>query len=335
MLTKLWLQNYRAHRETRLALDRLTVLVGPNGSGKSSVFRALRLLEAFSRGPVSGWEPDVGPWSESRPQLELGVDGRSAATDWSVELALGGPSSGLQWEVEGTRQAKGTHGDVPTEILDALRTRLVGPLTAEEIAAPRGMPSERFEQGTSGAMTVAVLVLLKLSDDERFERIEADLRALIPGFKRLRIQPVGSRGEQQLLYEFANGTRILAPNASTGTLFATAILTAIHGPGQPRILLLDDLETGLHPSAQMALMEVLRKALEENPDIQFLLSTQSPYVVDAVEPSQVRVFALDAKGAVVVRSLAEHPEARHLAGRLTTGQLWSLDDESKWVLEAT
>lgn len=44
MLTKLDLQNYRAHTATEIPLSPLTVLIGPNAVGKSSALEALHLL---------------------------------------------------------------------------------------------------------------------------------------------------------------------------------------------------------------------------------------------------------------------------------------------------
>lgn len=43
MITRLRLENFKAHRDTDIALRQLTVLVGENSSGKTSVLEALRL----------------------------------------------------------------------------------------------------------------------------------------------------------------------------------------------------------------------------------------------------------------------------------------------------
>src|SRR5262245_19257588 len=49
MLTELSLRHFRGHHDTRIPLQRLTVLVGPNASGKTSTLEALRILSlAFS-----------------------------------------------------------------------------------------------------------------------------------------------------------------------------------------------------------------------------------------------------------------------------------------------
>lgn len=43
MITQFRLENFKAHRDTDLALHQLTLLVGDNAGGKTSVLEALRL----------------------------------------------------------------------------------------------------------------------------------------------------------------------------------------------------------------------------------------------------------------------------------------------------
>ena len=54
MLLTLAVSGYRSLRHVAVPLARLNVITGPNGSGKSSLYRAIRLLAAVSRGDVIG-----------------------------------------------------------------------------------------------------------------------------------------------------------------------------------------------------------------------------------------------------------------------------------------
>jgi predicted ATP-dependent endonuclease of OLD family len=47
MITRFRLENFKAHRDTDLALRQFTVLVGENSSGKTSVLEALRFPDAL------------------------------------------------------------------------------------------------------------------------------------------------------------------------------------------------------------------------------------------------------------------------------------------------
>ena len=99
-----------------------------------------------------------------------------------------------------------------------------------------------------------------------------------------------------------------------------------------RDLLLDDIDQSLHPQAQMELMGELKRLLESFPEVQLVATTHSPYILDALDPSDVRVFAPRKDGSVACRSLSEHPQAEKMRGVLTAGQLWSLDPEWRWVV---
>jgi predicted ATPase len=122
-----------------------------------------------------------------------------------------------------------------------------------------------------------------------------------------------------------------AEAASSGTLVTLAIATALHSTTGPTLLLLDELDHSLHPKAQMALVGQLRALVAAREDLQLVVTTHSPYVLDAFDVDDVRVLAQRSDGSVAVKELREHPDALRLQGRLSPGQLWSLDDEATWV----
>ena len=74
----------------------------------------------------------------------------------------------------------------------------------------------------------------------------------------------------------------------------------------------------LHHAVHLVVVLSLRKA--------------GQFILEGLEPSQVRVFFPDEKGGIVVRPLSEHPDARRAIGALSAGQIWTLSPE-KWVLE--
>lgn len=51
------------------------------------------------------------------------------------------------------------------------------------------------------------------------------------------------------------------------------LLTVLLGPSKPSILLLDDIEHGLHPLAQKSLLDVLSRVMKRFPELQVLAST--------------------------------------------------------------
>jgi predicted ATPase len=110
------------------------------------------------------------------------------------------------------------------------------------------------------------------------------------------------------------------------------LLTVLLGPSHPQILLLDDIEHGLHPLAQKALLEVLAKVMDRFPDLQVLASAHSPYLLDGLKPEQVRLMTVGPDGYSVCGKLIDHPQFEKWKNEMAPGELWSLFGE-KWIAE--
>jgi len=139
----------------------------------------------------------------------------------------------------------------------------------------------------------------------------------------------------RVIFDFEGAPRVPASHASEGTLLALALVTILLGPAAPRIVLLDDIEQGLHPAAQMQLVQSITKllALDSMRGTQIIATTHSPYILEHLDFDQVRVFAIGPDGASAVKSLASHPDAERVRGAMSAGELWTSDQEAKWVVE--
>ncbi|HEX8440083.1 AAA family ATPase [Archangium sp.] len=367
MITSIQLRSFKGHRDTTVPLGRLTVLVGPNGTGKTSVLQALSLLaKLVDDKPAKVLRDDMSPQdllrrSEQGP-ITLAVEGTDNALPWKLAIQLSQPLPGhhqgmrVDWSYGAQNGYEDTisvplASEVPE--LEAEKVRLaslVSPAVlyhfdARRIAAAAYSSEENPALEADGGNTAVVLAALKLEREEVFEQIESELRRVVPSVQRIRVRrikmPQGlmlnteERIGNKVFIDFQGATDIPAHGASEGTLISLALLTALCSPNRPRILLLDDIDQSLHPQAQMELMGELKRLLEGFPDVQLVATTHSPYILDALEPSDVRVFAPRKDGSVACRSLSEHPQAEKMRGVLTAGQLWSLDPEWRWVAGET
>lgn len=183
--------------------------------------------------------------------------------------------------------------------------------------------------------------------DGRLEQIEKGMAKLVPGFKRVHMLPAEvswheqiERGEDTILrerkgggyrleVEFERDGRVAAEHVSEGTLLALGLLTFLHAK-PTRLIMMDDVDRGLHPVAQQKLVRLFREILKQHSDVQLIMTTHSPDLVDACEPEEVRVFGRDAEGNVGVRALTEHPEASKWLKMMRVGEFWSTVGED-WV----
>lgn len=355
MLTSIRLQDFKGHRDSTVPLGRFTVLVGPNGSGKTSVLQALRIQSGLV--DHSEQQVLVGDWSfgdllrrGAQGSIVLTTEGTLDATHYCSRIELA--SSSIKFELHHDSVRRGyLHGrglslsGAVDNISQFIKPAALYKLDAVKIAA--ASYSDKPGQGVAedGTNAAVALTAIKLGYDEDFLRIEEMLRKIIPNVERVRIhqaivrrpnpalrthdeEVVGSK----IAFDFRGAPGVPAHAASEGTLITLALLTILYGPTRPGMLLLDDLADALHPQAQMDLVRLIRRLLDEIPDLQIVATTHSPYILDELDPAEVIAFALRDDGTVALKPLSEHPQAAAMKGSLSAGQIWSLDPERAWVL---
>lgn len=304
MIRKILIEGVRTHERTEIRLERLTCLVGPNGSGKSTVLQAIRLLGDDL--PLPSWR-------------------RAQVATWRIEAE---DFAGLQASVGHglTRQASASGVLV-------LKSHVFRP--DSEVLRSSSVYKGGYPQlDASGRELTSVLATWKLSDEKRFHAVLQQVKQIVPALQDLRPNPtkVDDKPGFELLFDFSSATGVPASAVSEGTLLVLALITGLHQIGNSApVVLLDDIDRGLHPDAQVELIKLLRQ-LAELQGIQIVMTTHSPYIIDALAPEEVCVLALDATGTTRARQLSEIPGAEKYRGMLSTGELWSSHGES-WVLE--
>jgi predicted ATPase len=205
-----------------------------------------------------------------------------------------------------------------------------------------------------GANLASVIAYLITTEPEGFAAVLALIREVLPAVERLRVRPAKvelieptkitvNRKEipytetrevigHELLFDLKGAPGVPARAVSEGTLLVTALLTATVWNQGADLLLIDDLEKGLHPKAQRELVMALKALLDTDPKLQIAFSTHSPYVVDELSADQVCILVPDEERGVVARRLSEHPNAADALQVLTTGEFLSAEGED-WVRE--
>lgn len=197
----------------------------------------------------------------------------------------------------------------------------------------------------SGDNLASTLAWMKGAAEENLEQLQDALAKVVPGARRIRTyrerisrqrmdrltlegQPVWRPVNETLVgdrfeVEFDTGVSIPADLLSEGTVLTLGLLTKLYEKHRPRLLLVDDIDRGLHIEAQSKLVDVLRQLLVVEKDLQIVCTTHSPHLLDRFKPEEVRVFGLDADRFSQVRRLTEHPEYEQWKYGNQTGELWS------------
>ena len=136
---------------------------------------------------------------------------------------------------------------------------------------------------------------------------------------------------KEVVLDMNTGERIPGHAISEGTMLILGLLTVLMNPNRPNLLLLDDIEQGLHPYAQRKLMTALKEIIADNQNLQIIFSTHSSYIVDELRPSQVHVLNNSKTGCTVAKRLDEHPDMEWAIESLMTGEFWDSVGED-WVV---
>jgi predicted ATPase len=239
-----------------------------------------------------------------------------SAVDGSVEWTDHTGLVGSQWfDGSGGRRPSGANWYLRSQYL------------ALSSPALRSDTSLGAAMGETGSGLGSVLARVRLEQIDGPQILTDLLGQIIPG-----VVNVGIEGSRLLPFvEFEHIGKVPADRLSEGTLFALAIVAVLTQPEPPEILLIDDLDKGLHPAAFSELVRVLRAAQVANPKLQIVATTHSPYLLGCFEAKEVRVFARKEDGSAACSKLTDHPDFEHWKDSLDPGEFWASVGE-EWVL---
>ena len=113
---------------------------------------------------------------------------------------------------------------------------------------------------------------------------------------------------------------VLARFASVGTLKMLAYLTLIYDPAPPAFIGIEEPENFLHPRLLPGLAEECRAASERT---QLLVTTHSPFFLNALRPEEVRILWRDENGCTQTLRVADISGVREFMDEgANLGSLW-------------
>jgi len=183
---------------------------------------------------------------------------------------------------------------------------------------PEAGPQERLSK--TGDNLPNVIQYLKEQHNDRLNHIFEVLRRRIPRLERVLADPMPD-GRLLLQIKDAPFDRpILSRFASDGTLKMLAYLTVLHAPEPPRFIGIEEPENFLHPRLLPELAEECRAATELT---QLLVTTHSPFFLNAVKPEETRVLYRDEQGYTqVLRASDIQGIKEFVAAGASMGHLW-------------
>ncbi len=331
MINRIWLQEYGPFRQAEFSLAPITVLVGPNASGKSTAMEALLRVQEFCRSGTGGakhfFEAFRRKTATEKPYIAYDLD--------STIFYFPASESGKEVPIADSRGVAGFGGLPPIKLLklEPESLRRASYLDANE---------RTIQQNGYGVSTV--LADMKLQDDERFEWIESQVRTINPSFERVRFKraqvsrEAGPVAGQEMIFDMKDAPGLSPAVVSDGTIIVLGIVTSIaamHAMTREReddpcvLILIDDLERGLHPQALDEFIGCLRRMTQEM-KIQIIATSHSPYLLDSLKPEEVRLTGFLKDGSATICELSDHPDFDRWKGVMRPGEIWSTAGED-WI----
>jgi len=180
---------------------------------------------------------------------------------------------------------------------------------------------DRWLMPDAGNLAAILHRLRNTENSPAFGRILSLIRRIAPFFEDFELEPTGP-GDKEIILNWRqkDSDQIFGPHQlSDGTLRAMALVTLLEQPVNdlPNVIIVDEPELGLHPSAQIVIAELLKKTSHHS---QIVVATQSAGLLDTFEADDIVVVERGTK-----ESQFSRPDSARLQEWLdeySIGQLW-------------
>ena len=190
------------------------------------------------------------------------------------------------------------------------------------VADTRGQPEAGPEEHLtrSGDNLSNVIQYLEERHPKTLERIFTNLRRRVPQVEKVLANPMPDGRLLLSIKDAPFDNPILARFASDGTLKMLAYLVLLHDPTPAPFIGIEEPENFLHPRLLEELAEEARQATESS---QLLVTTHSPFFIDALRPEEVRILYRDQFGYTqAVRASDIHGISEFVEEGARLGSLW-------------
>ena len=192
---------------------------------------------------------------------------------------------------------------------------LLPPLMRESLPVRRQLHLQPL-----GENLAVVLHVLQTEERQRFKEVEDILRTAIPELQELTTGLTAHDPGQTYIRIREKGLKATIPawGMSDGTLRLLGHLATLYSPSPPSLVCFEEPENYVHPQLLELIVELLKNAASE---IQVLVTTHSPYLVDLLQPEDLFIVEKQ-EGKTQVKKVADRKGVKEALKTLGLGELW-------------
>jgi predicted ATPase len=338
MITEIGLDNFLSFPlGTKIPLKKLSVIIWPNNSGKSNFFAAIRGLALAHKSQWNSFakylqSPFAMMVKSGEKVFNLSVEGSelgASKAKFRYQVQFHNVADSPQFTemfiaylsdkdesspIEKHNAPKvmqptsnllyfGSFPAGDTQMLSSFREVLGGirhfRFSPDALRAPTAIV-QNPDLRDDGLGIPAVLDQLQSEFPLAYGQLQDDFRKCVPEMEHVLLRTADQGTKRIIFKERGYEQPFLSTQVSEGILILLALLTVVHSPRKPSIILIEDIETGVHPRRLSEIVDILR-AFSANSNVQILLSTHSPYLLDFFKEDleAVLVFEKNDKGTSV------------------------------------
>lgn len=313
MLQNIKIEGFKSIKKLDLQLSPINLLIGSNGVGKSNFISFFKLVNNIYEQRLQQYSLKSGAdnllyygrknTNEIKGYLDFGNNSYkfNLLPSDQGSLFLGREDSILNYPTQFSRsfysenilesEIKGSSTTRNKYLSEHLESYRIYHFHDTSITAPlrsKANTNDNRSLKEDGGNLPAYLYYLQEKHPMNFKRIEKIIQSVVPFFDRFNLSPA-FLDEEKILLEWTEKehpeTYFNAYHLSDGSLRLIALVTLLMQPKLPKVIIIDEPELGLHPTAINKLSGLIKSAASK--DCQVIISTQSVTLLNNFEANDI------------------------------------------------
>ena len=338
MITKLRLHNWKSFEDSTIYIDPLTFLIGTNASGKSNVIDAFEFLRLRLSGvslenainQIRGGEDWIIQKGKNSFRLEIFIENNGKEYAFPTEILH--DENGFH-ELSPAFQIIDAVSGNPPAALDVVLSYINRISIIDPVPNKMRQYSKLSKQLFKDCSNIAG-VMAALKDDEKRELEEKLTKYIRPLPERdiikMEAVKVGLTNTDAMLYCYEGwnpSVPVDARGMSDGTLRFAAIVVAMLTAKPQSLLIIEEVDNGLHPSRAKDLVKVLTH-ISHDRNVDVLCTTHNPVLISELGNEMIPFISYvvrDDKGVSHIKLLEDKDNLAKLMASGNVGDLMVMD----------